>query len=266
MSTVFEPLPRVEQDRKVSGAQSREVEEQTPGGGNGFSEDLVVLKSPGSVAAEQFRFLRAQIIRPKSGAPPRTVLISSSLQGEGKTFAACNLAVTVAQGMDEHVLLVDTDLRNPMVHNIFGIGRSPRGLATYLARNEPLSALLHKSFMDKLTILPAGEEPDNPAELLSSQKMHSFISEVRDRYPDRLAILDSSPVILAPETMSIANEVDAVLLMVLRGATPRHVVRDTMERIKQEKLKGIIFNMDRNITRARYYGYGYSYRIREAAK
>ncbi len=268
MSKIYEALQKAEQNKTAAGSGS---------GGNGarkldpemqarLSDNLVVLGRPGSVEAEQFRFLRSRILRPQEGDPPKTVLITSSLPGEGKTFTACNLAVTIAQGLDEHVLLVDADLRNPMIHNIFGIKRSSRGLSTYLAHNEPLSGLLHKSLVEKLTVLPAGQEAENPAELLSSKRMHSFIGEVRDRYPDRLVILDSSPVTLAPETISIANEVDAAFLVVLRGITSRHLAKATMERFRQEKMKGIIFNMDRNVTKARYYGYGYSYRMREAAK
>jgi exopolysaccharide/PEP-CTERM locus tyrosine autokinase len=259
MSKIFEALQKIEQEQNTSGTVTPvpfpdQVDLET-----GFSDKLVVLKNPGSVAAEQFRFLRSLIVRPQEGRPPRTILITSSLQGEGKTFTACNLAVTIALGMDEHVLLVDADLRNPNVHSVFGLDLPGKGLANHLEHNEPLENLLLKTSINKLTLLPAGPETENPAELLSSKRMHAFISQVRDRYPDRFVIFDSPPVNLAPETMAIANEVDAVFLLLLRGRTPRQVVKATMERFKKEKLFGLIFNEDRKIARARQYSYGYGY-------
>lgn len=259
MSKIFEALQKLEQDQNTSPAATPITDPGQVDLGAGFSDSLVVLKNPGSVAAEQFRFLRSQIVRPQEGSPPRTILITSSLQGEGKTFTACNLAVTIALGLDEHVLLVDADLRSPTMHTLFGLDLPQKGLANHLEHNEPLENLLLNTSINKLTLLPAGPETENPAELLSSKRMHALISQVRDRYPDRFVIFDSPPVNLAPETMAIANEVDAVFLLLLRGKTPRQVARATMERFKKEKLFGLIFNEDRKIARARQYSYGYGY-------
>ncbi|WP_028575377.1 polysaccharide biosynthesis tyrosine autokinase [Desulfonatronovibrio hydrogenovorans] len=258
MSKIFEALQRAEQENVLPRSEKFSSVENVDVTGD-LSEKLVVVNRPGSVAAEQFRFLRSQIVRPIEGSAPKTILITSSLQGEGKTFTACNLAVTIAQGMDEYVLLVDADLRSPRVHSFFGYDRAEKGLATHLEYNEPLPSLFKKTAISKLTILPAGQETDNPSELLSSQKMHSFISEVRDRYPDRLIIFDSPPVNLAPETMVIAKEVDAIFVVLLRGKTPRHIVKSTLERFQKEKVKGVIFNQDPDIAKTKYYSYGYGY-------
>jgi len=93
------------------------------------SEELVVFHSPDSLFAECCRFLRAKIIRPSSDKPPRTILISSALMGEGKTFVACNLAASISQTPEEYALLVDTDLRNPSAHRMFGISPDEPGLS-----------------------------------------------------------------------------------------------------------------------------------------
>ena len=260
MSKIFEALQKAEQNKNVVHASEQSSVEEYLEFETNFSDDLVTLKRPGSVAAEQFRFWRSRIIKPQNGNCPKTVLITSALQGEGKTFAACNLAVTIAQGLDEYVLLVDADLRNPMVHKIFGLERSENGLSDYLKNGGSLSEMLCKTAIPKLTILPGGEKRENPAELLASQRMSSFIEEVRDRYPDRLIILDSAPVNLAPETVAISKEMDAIYLMLMKGETPRNAVISALEHFNKGKLKGIIFNKDPELKRSKRYHYGYGYR------
>ena len=258
MSKIFEALQRAEQKAGTDMPQQAD-----PDPGLNLSPDLVTLFRPGSPIAEQFRFLRTKIIRPSQGEVPKTILITSALQGEGKTFAACNLAVAIAQSLDEHVLLVDADLRSPRVHRIFNLDNAKNGLSTFLLQKDSLGSLLHKTEISKLTVLPAGQETEQPVEILSSQRMKSFIAEVRDRYPDRIVIFDSPPVKLAPETLVIANEVDGIFLVLKRGSTPREDVKNTMEYFDKEKFKGVIFNGYE--THSKYYrrygkkGYGYGY-------
>lgn len=238
--------------------------------GNGFDPqgELVVLGKPGSAIAEQFRFLRSQVVRPQEGCSPRSLQVTSSLSGEGKTFAASNLAVTISQGLDEYVLLVDMDMRNSGMNRIFGFKNDLPGLSEHLAENTPLQELLQKTSLQKLTVLAAGSKVDKPAELLSSNKMQEFIREVRDRYPDRYVIIDSPPIEMAPESLVIANEVEGVFMVVRKARTPRDRVASSLERIKKEKMLGIIFNGDQNPHRyyqgyksdkGSGYGYGYGY-------
>lgn len=260
MSKIFEALQKAEQGKNIVHANEQSSVEEYLEIKTGFSDDLVTLKKPGSVAAEQFRFWRSRIIKPQNGNRPKTVLITSALQGEGKTFAACNLAVTIAQGLDDHVLLVDADLRNPMVNQVFGLERSEKGLSNYLKNGGSLAQMFSKTSIPKLTILTGGQETENPAELLGSQRMRSFIEEVRDRYSDRLVIFDSAPVNLAPETIAISKEVDAIYLMLMRGETPRNAASSAIEHFNKDKLKGIIFNKDHEVSRSKCYHYGYGYR------
>ncbi len=205
-------------------------------------EELVVFDRSDSLFAECCRFLRSKITRPSSGNPPRTILVSSALMGEGKSFVACNLAAGIAQTPEEYALLVDSDLRNPSAHRVLGIPADERGLSTYLSDNAGLPELLKKTAIEKLTFLPAGNSASTPAELLSTQKMRELIGELRERYPDRFIIIDSAPLALAPETSVIANQVDAVLLVVRHGSTPRDAVRHALKGIKKEKLMGVVYN------------------------
>ena len=259
MGKIYEALEKAERGQEGAKLQSHisSLDGLDP------SNELVILNRPGSAIAEKFRFLRSKIIRPIEGSAPKTVLIASSLQAEGKTFMAANLAVAIAQGLDEHVLLIDADLRNPQMHRIFNLeDGNDKGLANHLSEGTKLSELLFKTSIDKLTILPAGMPPNNPAELLASQKMKALVAEVRDRYPDRVVIFDSPPMEFAPEALVMANEVDGIFLVVLRASTPRDVVRSNLEKIKQEKFQGIIFNADKQSSKAYkggYNGYGYGY-------
>ena len=227
-------------------------------------EELVVFSRPDSLFAECCRFLRSKITRPSSDSLARTILVSSALMGEGKTFVACNLAASISQTPEEYALLVDTDLRNPSAHRMFGISPDEPGLSKYLSGNVGLPGLLKKTALDKLTFLPAGNSASTPAELLSTQKMKDLIRELRDRYRDRFIIIDSAPLALAPETSVIANYVDAVLLVVRHGNTPRDVVRHALKSIKREKLMGVVYNRYdeafKLYDRYGYYRYGYGKR------
>jgi len=222
------------------------------------STDLVVVKYPGSPAAEYFRFLRSQILYPAHREPPRTIMVTSAVSGDGKSFVATNLAACIATGIKEHVLLLDCDLRAPGLYKVFGIDTKREGLSSYLTNKSELSDLLCKTDIPKLTILPGGNSIANPSELLSSEKMQHLISEVRNRYPDRFVILDTTPLELAPETSVLANQIDGVLMVVQYAKTPRKLVKSAIERIGKEKLLGIVFNgYEKPMQEYTRYGYGY---------
>ena len=134
-----------------------------------LDKNLVAHHSPQSFEAEQFRMLRTNIMFPAEGkSSPRTILVTSALPGEGKSFVSSNLALTIAQNIDKHVLLIDCDMRRPTVHKLFGYENVP-GLSNYLVGERALSDLLIKTGNNHLSILPGGPVPPNPAELLSLQ-------------------------------------------------------------------------------------------------
>jgi len=264
MSKIYEALEKAKADKQAT--QDREarrnfdflplLEESS-----GEVQGLIVDSEPDSPMAECFRFLRSRVTRPASGKPPRTILITSALRGEGKSFVACNLAVSISQSLEEHVLLMDADLRDPSVHQMFGIPSSREGLSTLLAKEAVLSDLLKKTDIDKLSILPAGNSTETPSELLSSSRMKDLIREVKDRYPDRFVIIDGPPLQLTAETHVLANEVDAIIFVVRHGRTPRDAAKSAMEKIQKEKLLGVVYNGYDEPTklygRYGYYKYGY---------
>ncbi len=220
--------------------------------------DLVCYFKPQSFEAEKIKILRTSILFPEQGVPPRSILVTSAFPGEGKTFIASNLAISIAQGIEEHVLLMDCDLRRSSVHGRFGFG-DVQGLAEYLSRGVPIDSLLLKSAIPKLSILPGGKNVHNPAELLSSRRMANLIDEVSARYPDRYVIIDSPPPLLTAEANAIARKVDGIVVVVKYGQTPRKAVADMMENLGRDKIVGVVLNWV-EADSIKYYGYSGNYR------
>ena len=189
------------------------------------------------------------------GEPPRSILVTSTAPGEGKTFSASNLAISIALNINKHVLLIDADLRRPQLHQRFGFDDGP-GLSNYLTDGTDLPSLLLKTSVDKLTLLPGGPPPRNPSELISSERMINLIAEVSARYTDRLIVIDAPPPGLAAETSVLARQVDGILIVVRRGKTQREDLVDLIQCVGEKKILGSIVNY-METTRSRYYGYKY---------
>jgi exopolysaccharide/PEP-CTERM locus tyrosine autokinase len=221
---------------------------------NNIDKNLVALLKPHSFENEQFKMLRTNLLFPPSGKSPRTIMVTSSVPDEGKSFVAANLAVSIAQSIQEYVLLIDCDIRRPKIHKQFGFGDVP-GLSEHLANGPSLSSLILKTEVNKLSVLPAGKPPYNPSELLSSQHMSTLLEEVKERYRDRYIVIDSPPPKLTAETSAISRQVDGVLLVIEYGSTPRQMVSDLIDLIGKKKILGIIFNkLDMRFSG--YYGMG----------
>ena len=223
-------------------------------GGSRMDPSLIAFHDPYSVEAEMFKVLRTNILFASEKQPPKTILVTSALPGDGKSFVSANLAISIAQGIEEHVLLIDGDIRKADIHQRFGYGQVT-GLSDYLAKGDDIADSLLKTPIAKLTLLPAGRRPANPSELMSSKKMKALLEEVKKRYEDRYIIIDSPPPAMASETNAIAKYVDGVIVVVRAEKTPREAVADTIEQIGKEKLLGIVLNQANKGT-TKYYGYG----------
>ncbi|BBO81356.1 polysaccharide biosynthesis protein [Desulfosarcina ovata subsp. sediminis] len=216
---------------------------------------LVAYHSPAGVEAEIFKILRTNILFPKTGAPPRSIMVTSAIPGDGKSFVAANLAISIAQGIEDHVLLMDCDMRRSSIHKSFGFTDNTPGLSDYLDRKQPLESLLKKTVVDKLTILPGGPQPTNPSELLSSQAMKALLKEARSRYNDRYIIVDTPPPQLTAETTALANYIDGIILVIRYASTPKDMIKELIEKLGKEKIIGVVMN-DYRIPTTERYGYG----------
>ena len=219
-----------------------------------FSDSLIMLSSPDSADAETFKVLRGQILFPKDRKVPRSMLVTSTFPAEGKSYVAANLAATLALSIDEYVLLVDTDLRRPRLHRMFGYSKV-QGLHEYLVGGCKLEELVLKSGIDKLSILPAGKPPRNPTELLSSSMMVKFLDEVKERYQDRFVIIDSPPSNVATEGKFLAQYVDGIIFVVMANKTPRKDIEKAIDNLGRDKILGIVFNGYEQVRKSyhRYY-------------
>lgn len=207
--------------------------------------------------AESFRMLRNKILHPVTNKDIRTILIASTEAQEGKSFIAANLGIALAGDVKQHALIVGCDLRRPSLANLFGYDK-PLGLTEYLRDNEDLADLILQTGLQDLTLLPSGQPPSNPTELLTSEKMEKLIGELKERYDDRLIILDSPPALVAAETSVLAQQVDSIILVVRWGTPGRESIKKCVEMIGREKIMGIVFNAyEMNILDRRVQGIGY---------
>jgi len=215
-----------------------------------IDKNIITISKPYSVEAEQFKKLRTAILFPSSGKSP----------------VAANLAVSIAQNIDEHVLLMDCDLRIPTIHTCFGFKKTP-GLSDYLSGEQTLDTLFLKSAVDKLTILPGGGPVSNPAELLSSEQMSKLLSDLKARYSNRYIVIDSPPPQLTSETTAIARQVDGILVVIKHGTTRREHVVDLIDMLGKDKIIGVVLNQfTQELSRSSYDGYYGKYHQKDNPK
>ena len=206
-----------------------------------YGHKLVVASEPDSLDAENFKVLRAQILFVRDRERPRTIMVTSAFPGEGKTFVAANLAVSIALGIDEYVLLIDCDFRRSSLHEMLGY-TNMEGMCEYLTGEKDLQDLIIRTKIDKLSMLTAGSVPPNPTELLSSNMMEGFVKEVKERYQDRFIIIDATPSQVTAETNVLARYVDGIVLVVMAQKSPRKAIQETVSNLGKEKILGVVFN------------------------
>ena len=205
------------------------------------NKHLVCITEPNSPAAEQYRKLRAQIFKSTVNTNMNSLLVTSSHAGEGKTVTAINLAVAIAQAIDHTVLLIDADLRKPTVHTYLGL-KPQFGLSDCLQSKAQLSEALIKTGVGKLVVLPAGDPPENPAELLASEKMKDLIKEVKNRYYDRYIIFDSSPLLEAADVINFGGSVDGTIFVIQALLTSSQSATKALSMINGNHVLGTVFN------------------------
>ena len=221
-----------------------------------FDEKLVAYREPGSVVSEQFRKLRTQLLTLNLPGQPKTIMVTSASEGEGKTLVSTNLATIFAHDLNSHALLVDADLRNPALSRWFGLSNG-RGLSDYLRGAAEIPELLLKTKIAKLSILSSGTIRDNPVELIGSKRMEDLVSELRSRYSDRYIIFDSSPLLATTEPSVLTRLVDGIVLVVRAGSTPRETVKQALAAIDPPKILGVVLNdlaLQTKDLNARYFG------------
>ena len=183
--------------------------------------DLVTLSNPRSAAAEAYRTLRTNIQLSSIDSPIRALLVTSASADEGKSTTLANLAVAFAQA-GQRVVLVDSDLRRPSLHTIFGAANE-RGLTSMLLEDDAAAPLVATS-VEGLRLLPSGPIPPNPSELLGSKRIENAIERLKADAD--LLLFDAPPALAVSDAAVLSRRVDAVMLIVSAGRTKRdHATR-----------------------------------------
>jgi len=234
--------------------------------------ELVAQHLPKSQMAEAFRALRTSILLSRAEHPPQVILVTSALPREGKTTAAANLAVTLAQ-LGDSTVLVDADLRKPGIGRLLNLGTGKyAGLSSYLAGVSSLDLVsVPHPAIPNLVAIPTGPLPPNPADLLSSHKLADAIVELRAKF--KFIVIDSPPIMAATDAVILSVHADGVLLVVRSGETPKVAftrTRDLLTSVKS-RILGVVLNaVDPSAPdyyySYRYYPYSYGYGPQETGE
>jgi succinoglycan biosynthesis transport protein ExoP len=220
--------------------------------------ELLSYVQPKSQISEAFRALRTSLLLSQADHPPQVILVTSALPREGKTTAAVNLAVTLAQ-LGDRTLLMDSDMRKPGIRRALNMTTGKdMGLSSYLAGVCSLddAMILHPA-IPNLTVLPTGPVPPSPADLLSSHRMGEGIAELRRQF--KFIVIDSPPIMAATDAVILSAQTDGVLLIVRSGETPKEAftrARDLLAAVKA-RLLGVVLNAVDSSAPDYYYSYRY---------
>ena len=227
---------------------------------------IVSPNSPRSQIADQYRVIKRPLIANAmgKGATPvengNLIMVTSSLPGEGKSFTAINLAISIAAELDNTVMLVDADVARPSVLRVLGLEPGP-GLLNLLAGDSAdLSTMLLKTNIDKLTILPSGTPHARATEMLASDAMTRLLADMGKRYSDRIIVFDSPPLLLTTESRVLATHMGQIVMVIQAEKTLRSDVQDALATIEACPVKMVVLNQVRSAMTGGYgYGYGQGY-------
>ncbi len=209
--------------------------------------------------AEEFRHIKRPLIENafKKANPihhGNLIMVTSALPGEGKTFCAINLAMSIAMEMDHTVLLVDADVARPSVLQHLGINADAGLMDLLLDDKLDASQVILNTNIERLRILPSGRGHRRATELLASQAMSNLLNEIANRYPDRIVIFDSPPLLLTSESSTLANQMGQIVLVVAAESTTQYGVKDALRRLGSNPNISLIYNKSMDFPGVRYYG------------
>lgn len=214
-----------------------------------------------TTAAEDFRIIKRPLLRSalnsvgngiKNG---NLIVVTSALPGEGKTYCAVNLAMSIAMEKDHTVLLVDADVARPSVLRVLGLPAAPGLMDILLSEKMTVSDVILRTNIPTLSLLPAGRNNKHATELLASQTMSVLLDEIASRYPDRIVIFDSPPLLLTSEASVLAAQMGQVVMVIEAETTTQREVREALRRLDNCARVDLICNKARAFAGGDYYGY-----------
>ena len=248
------PFPQQQQQQHTGRAPSKHSARKV-------DLDLARMRDAGMVTAasgrtsllEDFRVIKRPLLKrafseaSMPGRPNNLIMVTSSLPGEGKTYCAINLAMSIAMELDHTVLLVDADVARPSVLRTLGLP-AQRGLMDILIDDKlDLSDVMLRTNVDTLSILPAGTSTPRATELLASSTMSNMVNEIANRYPDRVVIFDSPPLLLTSESRVLASHMGQIVMVVEAQTTTQHAVKESLRQLEGCSNVNLIYNKARDI-------------------
>jgi protein-tyrosine kinase len=227
------------------------------------AKNMVTSGSGRNPVAEEFRVIKRPLIDNAFSKDGRSVnrnnliMVTSALPGEGKTFTAINLAISIAMELDHTVLLVDADVARPSVLRTLGLKAEAGLMDLLLNAKTDVSDVLLKTNIDTLSILPAGKSHRNATELLASQTMSSLLDEIASRYPDRIVIFDSPPLLLTSEARVLASQMGQIVVVVEAETTTVHAVKNALGQLESCSNVNLVYNKAKSFPGQESYGYYY---------
>jgi exopolysaccharide/PEP-CTERM locus tyrosine autokinase len=226
---------------------------------------VVIPNAPRSRLADQFRVIKRPLLQNAAGKGASTlnhanlIMITSALAGEGKTFTAINLAMSIAAELDHTVMLVDADVARPSVLRNLGVPEGA-GLLDLIDGSAQMHDVLLRTNVDKLSVLPSGTPHQRATEMLASEGMRRLLDEMANRYADRIIIFDSPPLLMTTESRVLATPMGQIVMVVQAGRTKQSDVQAALETIDSCPVRLMLLNQVRSETETSYgYGYGYGY-------
>jgi capsular exopolysaccharide synthesis family protein len=208
-----------------------------------------------SPAGTEFRRLHVRIMRETNGGALRTLQITSSRRGEGKSTTSAYLALTIARHMQGRVALIDCDLRKPRVHELYGLPQA-KGMTDFMRGILPLKAVIKDTPQPNLKAITSGRVISGPSKLFETEVIQAAFAKIVEEF--ELVLVDSPPILPVSDPLLLAPEMDGVLLVVMAGKTPRQVVRRARELLSnvEANVLGVVVN---NAAEALPYHYDYKY-------
>lgn len=219
---------------------------------------LVTQEGGRTAVAEDFRAIKRPLLRTAraaTNANSNLIVVTSALPGEGKTYCAVNLAMSIAMEMDSTVLLVDADVARPSVLKVLGLPPGPGLMDVLLGEQADLSDVILRTNIRTLSVVPAGRADKHATEVLASRSMSRLLADIAGRYADRIVIFDSPPLLLTTEASVLAAHMGQVVMVVEAEHTTQHAVKEALQRIQHCPNVNLIYNKSRATADAKYYGY-----------
>jgi len=220
--------------------------------------ELICIDEPDSIAAEAYRALRTSIQFASIDRDIKTLVVTSTSPGEGKSSVVINLGVVIAQ-IGKRVLLIDADLRNPSLYRNLDIDNK-EGLSTMFLKNEAMDKYIRQYAVNNLFILPSGPPPPNPSEVLASERMKQFIAQAKEKFD--FIVFDSPPLLPVTDAAVLSKICDGTVLVVRSSKTvieAAHRVKTILENLKVNILGVVITDVDQRKEHYYYYDYKYKY-------